>query len=145
MYRRESAEKAIEELNGKLVDVMNLVLMHESQKFTLKVEWARDNGRGGEFIKKRKYTKAKYCFECGVLDIYVILLLQETGHTSYKCPKNILGDRKKPKKKERKMEEESENVREWLNSYNDDMDDMFQLFCKLRFLVYLRHVIHIDK
>ena len=27
---------------------------------------ARDNGRGGEFIKKRKYSKAKYCFECGV-------------------------------------------------------------------------------
>lgn len=32
----------------------------------LKVEWAKDNGRGGEFIKKRKYSKAKYCFECGV-------------------------------------------------------------------------------
>lgn len=32
----------------------------------MKVEWAKDNGRGGEFIKKRKYTKAKYCFECGV-------------------------------------------------------------------------------
>lgn len=30
------------------------------------MEWAKDNGRGGEFIKKRKYTKTKYCFECGV-------------------------------------------------------------------------------
>ena len=51
---RESAEKAIQALNGTKVD-----------KFTIKVQWAKDNGRGGEFIKKRKYTKAKYCFECG--------------------------------------------------------------------------------
>ncbi|KAK8828461.1 hypothetical protein AV274_5379 [Blastocystis sp. ATCC 50177/Nand II] len=95
---RESAQKAIEELNGTKVD-----------RFTMKVEWAKENGRGGEFIKKRKYTKAKYCFECG-----------ETGHTSYKCPHNVLGDRAKPKKKQRNVEEESENVKAWLENDEDD-------------------------
>ncbi|KAK8812988.1 hypothetical protein WA538_001859 [Blastocystis sp. DL] len=95
---RESAEKAIENMNGSKVE-----------KFTLKVEWAKDNGRGGEFIKKRKYSKAKYCFECG-----------ETGHTSYKCPRNVLGDRPKPKKKKRDPDEQSENVRAWLASQGDD-------------------------
>ena len=41
----------------------------------------------------------------------------------------MLGDRKKPKKKERKIEEESENVRAWLNDYNDDIDEM--IWCAL--------------
>ena len=62
---RESAEKAIEDLNGTKVEVY-LSCSFDTKKFTLKVEWAKDNGRGGEFIKKRKYSKAKYCFECGV-------------------------------------------------------------------------------
>lgn len=36
------------------------------QIFTLNVQWAKDNGRAREFIKKKHYTKAKVCFECGV-------------------------------------------------------------------------------
>lgn len=45
---------------------------------------------------------------------------QETGHTSYKCPHNVLGDRAKPKKKQRNVEEESENVKAWLENDEDD-------------------------
>lgn len=43
------------------------------------------------------------------------------GHTSYKCPKNVLGDRKKPKKKERTVGDDSENVKAWLNEDDDDI------------------------
>lgn len=42
------------------------------------------------------------------------------GHTSYKCPHNVLGDRAKPKKKQRNVEEESENVKAWLENDEDD-------------------------
>lgn len=44
------------------------------------------------------------------------------GHTSYKCPRNVLGDRAKPKKKQRNVEEENENIKAWLA--NDDDDDL---------------------
>ncbi|KNB45808.1 hypothetical protein JH06_1113 [Blastocystis sp. subtype 4] len=98
-FVEESAQKAIDDLNGTKVE-----------KFTLKVEWAKDNGRGGEFIKKRKYSKAKYCFECG-----------ETGHTSYTCPKNVLGNRARPKKKKRTSGEDSEFLKAWLASDGDDI------------------------
>ena len=89
-------------------------------KFTLKVEWAKDNGRGGEFIKKRKYSKAKYCFECGVRLLFVSKF-QETGHTSYTCPKNVLGNRARPKKKKRTSGEDSEFLKAWLASDGDDI------------------------
>lgn len=46
---------------------------------------------------------------------------QETGHTSYKCPRNVLGDRARPKKKKRDVDEESENVKAWLASDGDDI------------------------
>ncbi|KAK8794696.1 hypothetical protein WA158_001677 [Blastocystis sp. Blastoise] len=97
----ESAEEAIEKTN-----------MTPCEGFTLRVDWAKDNGRGGEFIRKRRYTKVSICFECG-----------ERGHMSYKCPHNKLGDRAKPKKKKKKdIEAIPEHIATFIN--NDDEDDL---------------------
>lgn len=52
---------------------------------------ATDNGRAGEFIKRKEYPDKSRCYECG-----------ESGHLSYVCPKNALGDRDPPPKKERR-------------------------------------------
>ncbi|KAM4037074.1 zinc finger CCHC-type and RNA-binding motif-containing protein 1 isoform 1-T2 [Anomaloglossus baeobatrachus] len=52
---------------------------------------AIDNGRAPEFIRRRNYTDKSRCYECG-----------DTGHLSYACPKNMLGDREPPEKKEKK-------------------------------------------
>lgn len=70
---------------------------------------AKDNGRSGEFIRKRKYTSKKLCFECG-----------EVGHYSYDCPKNMLGAReppiKPPKSKRRKMDDDYDEPDAWGSS-----------------------------
>ncbi|TKS90693.1 Zinc finger CCHC-type and RNA-binding motif-containing protein 1 [Collichthys lucidus] len=58
---------------------------------TVKASIAIDNGRATEFIRRRNYTDKTKCYECG-----------DTGHLSYACPKNILGEREPPKKKEKK-------------------------------------------
>uniref|UniRef100_A0A3B3V895 Zinc finger CCHC-type and RNA binding motif 1 n=1 Tax=Poecilia latipinna TaxID=48699 RepID=A0A3B3V895_9TELE len=58
---------------------------------TVKASIAVDNGRAAEFIRRRNYTDKTKCYECG-----------ETGHLSYACPKNLLGEREPPKKKEKK-------------------------------------------
>ncbi|XP_068572847.1 zinc finger CCHC-type and RNA-binding motif-containing protein 1 isoform X2 [Cebidichthys violaceus] len=71
---------------------------------TVKASIAVDNGRATEFIKRRNYTDKTKCYECG-----------DTGHLSYACPKNILGEREPPKKKEKKKKkkaEEPEHVEE---------------------------------
>lgn len=52
---------------------------------TLACSLCRDNGRAREFAKKRKYSSASRCFECG-----------EHGHVSYACPRNVLGARERP-------------------------------------------------
>ncbi|XP_069620848.1 zinc finger CCHC-type and RNA-binding motif-containing protein 1 isoform X1 [Ranitomeya imitator] len=52
---------------------------------------AIDNGRAAEFIRRRNYTDKSRCYECG-----------DPGHLSYACPKNMLGDREPPQKKEKK-------------------------------------------
>ncbi|XP_075065163.1 zinc finger CCHC-type and RNA-binding motif-containing protein 1 [Mixophyes fleayi] len=57
----------------------------------IKASIAVDNGRAAEFIRRRNYTDKSKCFECG-----------DTGHLSYACPKNMLGDREPPQKKEKK-------------------------------------------
>ncbi|XP_068132658.1 zinc finger CCHC-type and RNA-binding motif-containing protein 1 [Hyperolius riggenbachi] len=57
----------------------------------LKASIAIDNGRAAEFIRRRNYTDKSRCYECG-----------DTGHLSYACPKNMLGDREPPQKKEKK-------------------------------------------
>uniref|UniRef100_A0A8C4WWR1 Zinc finger CCHC-type and RNA-binding motif-containing protein 1 n=2 Tax=Eptatretus burgeri TaxID=7764 RepID=A0A8C4WWR1_EPTBU len=72
----------------------------------LKASIAIDNGRASEFIRKKRYADKTRCYECG-----------EEGHLSYACPKNLLGEREPPKKKERKRrrtpveptEQEAEN------------------------------------
>uniref|UniRef100_A0A0A9ZIR1 Zinc finger CCHC-type and RNA-binding motif-containing protein 1 n=2 Tax=Lygus hesperus TaxID=30085 RepID=A0A0A9ZIR1_LYGHE len=78
--RKENAQECVRVLNGK-------------QMFdrTIKCSIARDNGRSVEFIRKRYYPDKSSCYECG-----------EEGHLSYECPKNSLGRRTPPPKKEKK-------------------------------------------
>ncbi|MBN3322368.1 ZCRB1 protein, partial [Atractosteus spatula] len=77
---KESAQNCARALNNK-------------QLFgrTVKASIAIDNGRAAEFIRRRNYTDKTKCYECG-----------DSGHLSYACPKNMLGEREPPKKKEKK-------------------------------------------
>lgn len=77
---RDSAHMCVRDLNNK-----------ELFGRTLKCSIAKDNGRASEFIKRKVYTDKTRCYECG-----------ETGHLSYECPQNQLGERAPPKKKEKK-------------------------------------------
>ncbi|XP_043943386.1 zinc finger CCHC-type and RNA-binding motif-containing protein 1 [Protopterus annectens] len=92
---KESAQNCARALNNK-------------QLFgrVLKASIAIDNGRAAEFIRRRNYMDKSKCYECG-----------DTGHLSYACPKNVLGEREPPKKKEKKkkkrqfeLEDEIEEV-----------------------------------
>ncbi|KAM8973711.1 zinc finger CCHC-type and RNA-binding motif-containing protein 1 [Pelodytes ibericus] len=67
--------------------------LHNKQLFgrVIKASIAIDNGRAAEFIRRRNYTDKSRCYECG-----------DTGHLSYACPKNMLGEREPPQKKEKK-------------------------------------------
>eukprot|EP00111_Clytia_hemisphaerica_P024875 TCONS_00073318-protein len=73
---------------------------------------AKDNGRASEFIRKKDYPDKSSCYECG-----------ETGHLSYACPKNLLGSREPPPKKEKKTKkekaEEKEHSKNLIKSYYD--------------------------
>ncbi|KAM9328169.1 zinc finger CCHC-type and RNA-binding motif-containing protein 1 [Pholidichthys leucotaenia] len=64
---------------------------------TVKASIAIDNGRAAEFIRRRNYTDKSRCYECG-----------DVGHLSYACPKNVLGEREPPKKKEKKKKKKAE-------------------------------------
>uniref|UniRef100_A0A3Q3AK68 Zinc finger CCHC-type and RNA-binding motif-containing protein 1 n=1 Tax=Kryptolebias marmoratus TaxID=37003 RepID=A0A3Q3AK68_KRYMA len=64
---------------------------------TVKASIAIDNGRATEFIRRRNYTDKTRCYECG-----------DTGHLSYACPKNMLGEREPPKKKEKKKKKKAQ-------------------------------------
>ncbi|XP_026182389.1 zinc finger CCHC-type and RNA-binding motif-containing protein 1 [Mastacembelus armatus] len=64
---------------------------------TVKASIAIDNGRAAEFIRRRNYTDKTKCYECG-----------DTGHLSYACPKNVLGEREPPKKKEKKKKKKAQ-------------------------------------
>lgn len=55
---------------------------------TLKASIAKDNGKGDEFGQRREYPDKSRCYECG-----------EQGHLSYKCPRNVLGDKSPPRAK----------------------------------------------
>lgn len=57
---------------------------------------------------RRLYPDKKRCYECG-----------EDGHLSYKCTKNVLGEREPPPKKQRKSK--SEKDREAFEYWNDDI------------------------
>ncbi|KAG7240728.1 hypothetical protein INR49_026617, partial [Caranx melampygus] len=63
----------------------------------VKASIAIDNGRAAEFIRRRNYTDKTKCYECG-----------DTGHLSYACPKNMLGEREPPKKKEKKKKKNAQ-------------------------------------
>ncbi|CAH1978087.1 unnamed protein product [Acanthoscelides obtectus] len=76
----EDAKKCIDETNNK-----------EMFGRILKASLAKDNGRTAEFIRRREYPNKTRCFECG-----------EFGHLSYKCEKNLLGEREMPAKKSKK-------------------------------------------
>ncbi|XP_077328605.1 zinc finger CCHC-type and RNA-binding motif-containing protein 1 [Lithobates pipiens] len=81
----------------------------------LKASIAVDNGRAAEFIRRRNYTDKSRCYECG-----------DTGHLSYACPKNMLGDREPPPKKEkrkRKKEVEVEELPEEDQSEEEEGED----------------------
>lgn len=83
---RESAHNCAKAINNK-------------QLFgrTVKASIAIDNGRAAEFIRRRNYTDKTKCYECG-----------DTGHLSYACPKNMLGEREPPKKKEKKKKKKAQ-------------------------------------
>ncbi|XP_069084947.1 zinc finger CCHC-type and RNA-binding motif-containing protein 1 [Pleurodeles waltl] len=91
---KESAQNCVRTLNNK-----------ELFGRVLKASIAVDNGRAAEFIRRRDYYDKTKCYECG-----------DTGHLSYACPKNMLGEREPPKKKEKKkkkiMEAEEEIVQD---------------------------------
>uniref|UniRef100_A0A8C6MB36 Zinc finger CCHC-type and RNA-binding motif-containing protein 1 n=1 Tax=Nothobranchius furzeri TaxID=105023 RepID=A0A8C6MB36_NOTFU len=73
--------------------------VHNKQLFgrTVKASIAIDNGRATEFIRRRNYVDKSRCYECG-----------DTGHLSYACPKNMLGERDPPKKKEKKKKKKAQ-------------------------------------
>lgn len=101
---RASAHRAIQALNRK-----------ELFGRTLKVSIATDNGRAKDFIKRKVYRDKSRCYECG-----------ESGHLSYRCPRNALGDREKPvkklkKKKGGKVEVEGE-AEVWQEEDEDEED-----------------------
>ncbi len=74
----------------------------------MKCSLAIDNGRTREFIRKREYPDKSKCYECGVSHSVFYsnssdFCLQESGHLSYVCPKNSLGNRIPPVKKRKKI------------------------------------------
>eukprot|EP00116_Pleurobrachia_bachei_P004662 sb/3464924/ len=71
---------------------------------TLHCSIAKDNGRTREFIRRKEYPEKNSCYECG-----------EMGHLSYKCTQNVLGERKRPRRKKRKRKD----PREEPDNYND--------------------------
>ncbi|XP_065912526.1 zinc finger CCHC-type and RNA-binding motif-containing protein 1-like [Dysidea avara] len=104
--KREDAHKAIHAMNRK-----------ELFGRIIKCSIATDNGRAREFIKRKDYRDKSRCYECG-----------QSGHLSYCCPTNILGDREqpKPKQKKRKSSEVKQVVTSHMDSeteeqYDDDM------------------------
>lgn len=95
---RESAHQAVSAINKK-------------QMFgrTIKCSIANDNGRASEFIRKKQYPDKTRCYECG-----------ESGHLSYNCPKNMLGDREPPPKKEKKKKRKLEDHQQQNIDYEDE-------------------------
>lgn len=100
--QRDSAYQAVKALN-------------KTQLFgrTIKCSIAQDNGRATEFIRKKNYPDKSKCYECG-----------EEGHLSYKCPKNLLGEREPPPKKTKKdKKREREEKNDFYNLSESDSDD----------------------
>jgi U11/U12 small nuclear ribonucleoprotein 31 kDa protein len=58
-------------------------------------------------IIRKEYPDKSRCYECG-----------SSGHLSYKCPKNVLGEREPPPKKARKKRERHQR-----NEFGDVNDE----------------------
>ncbi|KAM9100172.1 zinc finger CCHC-type and RNA-binding motif-containing protein 1-like [Sarcophilus harrisii] len=78
----------------------------------IKASIAIDNGRAAEFIRRRNYFDKSRCYECG-----------ETGHLSYACPKNVLGEREPPKKKEKKKRKKIIELKEEIEEAEESEDE----------------------
>ncbi|XP_041379090.1 LOW QUALITY PROTEIN: zinc finger CCHC-type and RNA-binding motif-containing protein 1-like [Gigantopelta aegis] len=78
---RASAHKAVRVLNNR-----------EMFGRTLKCSVAKDNGRAAELLREKCTKDKSFCYECGCI----------SGHLSYQCPNNALGDRQLPQKKRKK-------------------------------------------
>lgn len=98
---RESAYRCIRALDKK-----------ELFGRTIKCSIARDNGRASEFIRRKIYKDKSRCYECG-----------ESGHLSYECPNNVLGEREPPKKKEKKRKRKQIEIEEEEYSDEDEGED----------------------
>uniref|UniRef100_H0XU53 Zinc finger CCHC-type and RNA-binding motif-containing protein 1 n=1 Tax=Otolemur garnettii TaxID=30611 RepID=H0XU53_OTOGA len=73
---------------------------------------AIDNGRAAEFIRRRNYFDKSKCYECG-----------KRGHLSYACPKNMLRECERAKKKEKKKISESEEESTEVGESEDEGED----------------------
>ncbi|OWF51639.1 zinc finger CCHC-type and RNA-binding motif-containing protein 1-like [Mizuhopecten yessoensis] len=98
---RDSAHKASHALN-------NTTMFGR----TIRCNIAKDNGRTTEFIKRKDYPDKSRCYECG-----------EEGHLSYKCPKNLLGERQPPPKKDKKKKKDQEEEGQGEEEENDDDEE----------------------
>uniref|UniRef100_A0A8C3SAW8 Zinc finger CCHC-type and RNA-binding motif-containing protein 1 n=1 Tax=Chelydra serpentina TaxID=8475 RepID=A0A8C3SAW8_CHESE len=88
----------------------------------IKASIAIDNGRAAEFIRRRNYFDKSKCYECG-----------ETGHLSYACPKNMLGEREPPKKKEKKKRKKIvEPEEEVYGHLHLNIYTLYSLYCIFR-------------
>ncbi|KAI4454539.1 zinc finger cchc-type and rna-binding motif-containing protein 1 [Holotrichia oblita] len=107
-FKREDARKCVDETN-----------MKEIFGRTLKASFAKDNGRSTEFIRRKNYPDKTQCYECG-----------EYGHLSYKCSKNLLGEREPPPKKVRKRKKQNqEQSNSEVQNYFDDSDEEVRNNC----------------
>nr|XP_033814452.1 zinc finger CCHC-type and RNA-binding motif-containing protein 1 isoform X3 [Geotrypetes seraphini]XP_033814453.1 zinc finger CCHC-type and RNA-binding motif-containing protein 1 isoform X3 [Geotrypetes seraphini] len=98
---KESAQNCVRALNNK-------------QLFgrVIKASIAVDNGRAAEFIRRRNYFDKSRCYECG-----------DVGHLSYACPKNMLGERDPPKKKEKKKRKKMIEAEEEIEQEEESEDE----------------------
>ncbi|XP_071817008.1 zinc finger CCHC-type and RNA-binding motif-containing protein 1-like [Apostichopus japonicus] len=104
--KREDAYQSVKAINGK-------ELFGRKWKCSIAV----DNGRASDFIKRKTYPDKSKCYECG-----------EEGHLSYKCPKNSLGDREPPpkkQKKQQKQDQEKEDERDDVESEEEQGEDPY--------------------
>ncbi|KAK4878788.1 hypothetical protein RN001_011294 [Aquatica leii] len=95
---------------NKCVEATNLQEMFGR---TLKASIAKDNGRSAEFIRRKNYPDKSACYECG-----------ETGHLSYKCEKNLLGERNPPPKKVRKRKKPVPVIQDDVVEDEDDYETL---------------------
>nr|XP_039261110.1 zinc finger CCHC-type and RNA-binding motif-containing protein 1-like [Styela clava] len=103
---------------------------------TIKCSLAKDNGRAKEFISRKEYRDKSRCYECG-----------EAFHLSYKCPKNMLGDRQPPPQKKKRPKQKFEppttrKKKKLEKSFdNDDQSSDDEIYLESSAFESLSHVI----